>query len=405
MIPPKSSIGSSGSGTSSSSSGGTWGAGRREGRPTAVPPSVRGERTPPNLDCPPPSATTPNPSVTIQNLPGGPWPGPARKTSSKSAQDRASNDDARSSPFLATPHDRIRNGKNQRRRWLVWKRPGLCGTEPTRGLQQKYRRSERSSLRWRPLFGLAGGSGCTRAHSFSACKSSFVEKDLAVVEIDNDDLVGGRTHTPSSIPSGIPSFVENNLAIVESDDGVLVREHPHPHPPCDGSSATRGIASQNVRRRRPRASPGEPELQNHATQVKTRSEMYKGSEVKATAHALFTVPKTLDVPHETVSGCAADAANQIAKSAGPARPAGAPRIAASGNLSTVDFRARCGITNASPINHAAPHGAPYVGTTHRQHHPLTCAPQISSSGSRSSIGIRAHRGSTDVPTPNHAIPR
>ncbi|KIK76181.1 hypothetical protein PAXRUDRAFT_17004 [Paxillus rubicundulus Ve08.2h10] len=192
---------------------------------TAVPPSIRGERTPPDLDRPPPSATTPNPSVAIQNLPGGPWPGPARKTSSKSAQDRASDDDARSSPFLATPRDRIRNGKNQRRPWLVRKGPGLCPTEPTRGLQQKYRRSERSSLCWRPSFGLAGGSGCTRAHSFSyvghtiqttanfaltlfygsyyrACKSSFVENDLAVVEIDDDDLVGGRTHTPCSIPSG-----------------------------------------------------------------------------------------------------------------------------------------------------------------------------------------------------------
>ncbi|KIK72526.1 hypothetical protein PAXRUDRAFT_21889 [Paxillus rubicundulus Ve08.2h10] len=117
------------------------------------------------------------------------------------------------------------------------------------------------------------------------------------------------------------------------------------------------------------------------------------------------MPKTLDMPHETISGAPADATNQITKSAGPTRPAGTPHIATSGNLSTVDFQARCGITDVSPTNHPAPHGAPYVGTAHRQHHPLTCAPQISSSGSHSSIDVRAHRGSTDVPTPNHAIPR
>ncbi|KIK77075.1 hypothetical protein PAXRUDRAFT_101907, partial [Paxillus rubicundulus Ve08.2h10] len=41
-------------------------------------------------------------------------------------------------------------------------------------------------------------------------------------------------------------------------------------------------------------------------------------------HHTHTIPQTLDTPHETVSGTAADTMNPNAKSTGPTKPAGAP---------------------------------------------------------------------------------
>ncbi|KIK77261.1 hypothetical protein PAXRUDRAFT_167412, partial [Paxillus rubicundulus Ve08.2h10] len=42
-------------------------------------------------------------------------------------------------------------------------------------------------------------------------------------------------------------------------------------------------------------------------------------------HCACTIPQTLNTPHETISGTATDIVNPNTKSAGPTKPAGAPR--------------------------------------------------------------------------------
>ncbi|KAF9245433.1 hypothetical protein BU15DRAFT_71184 [Melanogaster broomeanus] len=130
-----------------------------------VPPSVLSERTPVRSLPPPPSTTTPIPRLAIQTLPDGPWPGSARKIPSDLAENGVSNDDTPSSTFPAISRDRAGDRKNQGRPRTRRRPPGLRFTEPTWGLQQKSRRSGRSSLRYTPFFAVAGGSGCTRDQS------------------------------------------------------------------------------------------------------------------------------------------------------------------------------------------------------------------------------------------------
>ncbi|KAF9232345.1 hypothetical protein BU15DRAFT_81348 [Melanogaster broomeanus] len=139
-----------------------------------------------------------------------------------------------SSTFPAISRDRAGDRKNQGRPQTGRRPPGLRFTEPMWGLQQKSRRSGRSSLRYRPFFAVAGGSGCIRDHSSWVCNSCFVENRLAVVENDDDVLVQHPCSVPptsTASPRRVcnPQFAGNGLVVVENDTYVFT------HPPGPAS--------------------------------------------------------------------------------------------------------------------------------------------------------------------------